>query len=336
MFKWARRIILQDAAILMSDEKYKNHFIFKNEIFQSEIFHAYKSLVAEVLENYVIPEEVTLTNAMPALNSKLDANMSSIHQKLGLIIATSQKRSEMDESITSTLATEIQKIGQVFEKKADIISQKVEETMVNIPSKVMVSFGEALIFAGGATQPNLCSPLPTAIKPTVSAANNPWPADSPSVIDPTTSSTDINSAPSNENGTPESSLLSGGMAEKSKKIPKYEMSRKVDSVVDSWREYMTGLNNSDYSIETLENEFGAKWRSSEKEKKFFNRRLPIFNKIKSLTNAKCNGCREHPDYIKESMKIAHLLDADRITKKMKLNKYSEHLRDKAQLETDDV
>jgi hypothetical protein len=61
--------------------------------------------------------------------------------------------------------------------------------------------------------------------------------------------------------------------------PLYQMSRGIKTVTDLYRAWNDGLAG-DYSVESLEQRWGAKWRQDEKEKKFYNRRRSIILTIK--------------------------------------------------------
>ncbi|SAM09828.1 hypothetical protein [Absidia glauca] len=61
--------------------------------------------------------------------------------------------------------------------------------------------------------------------------------------------------------------------------PSYRMSRGIRTVTDLYREWNDGLAGG-YSIISLEQRWGVKWRQDDKEKKFYNRRRSIIATIK--------------------------------------------------------
>jgi hypothetical protein len=66
--------------------------------------------------------------------------------------------------------------------------------------------------------------------------------------------------------------------------PTYKMSRTITSVVDLYREYTEGLGGN-MPVRELEKNYGIKWRRSEADRKFFNRRKVIYDEIARMAEA---------------------------------------------------
>ena len=79
-------------------------------------------------------------------------------------------------------------------------------------------------------------------------------------------------------------------------IPNYSMSRKIETVTDQWREWNEGLGTNP-AVKDLEKNYGAKWRSLDKDSRHFNRRKPIIDEI--LRKVESGGCASTPDAAKE-------------------------------------
>ena len=92
-------------------------------------------------------------------------------------------------------------------------------------------------------------------------------------------------ASSNLNGVTPTNVI---QATNSSTVPVYTMDRSVISVKDLWREYTEGIAGGP-AVRALEAAHGAKWRKSDKERRFFNRRKFIWLKIEELVG---NGSSE--------------------------------------------
>ena len=63
--------------------------------------------------------------------------------------------------------------------------------------------------------------------------------------------------------------------------PSYSMSRGIQTVADLYREWTQGINGGP-AIQDLERNWGAQWRKSEKDRKFFARRRVIIDEINRM------------------------------------------------------
>ena len=65
-------------------------------------------------------------------------------------------------------------------------------------------------------------------------------------------------------------------------VDRPSMLRSLD-LADTLKEYQFGLNQKE-SIKSLETHLGNSWCTENKDKKFYNRRLPIYTKCNALSS----------------------------------------------------
>jgi len=66
------------------------------------------------------------------------------------------------------------------------------------------------------------------------------------------------------------------------RVPVYVMSRSITTFKQVWKEYNTGLDNGP-AVKDLEAIHKTKWRKDATERKFFQRRLVLYQGIKDVT-----------------------------------------------------
>ena len=71
MIDYFRTIILQDAAVLLQDEEYKNHSLFGHEIFSSQEFLDYQSELLRNMKDTSTPQSVLLSQCVPVISEQL-------------------------------------------------------------------------------------------------------------------------------------------------------------------------------------------------------------------------------------------------------------------------
>jgi hypothetical protein len=71
MIDYFRTIILQDAAVLLHDEEYKNHSLFRHEIFSSQEFLDYQSELLRNMKETSTPQSVMLSQCVPIISEQL-------------------------------------------------------------------------------------------------------------------------------------------------------------------------------------------------------------------------------------------------------------------------
>lgn len=83
------------------------------------------------------------------------------------------------------------------------------------------------------------------------------------------------------------------------------MSRTLSTVAALWKEWKQGLDNSP-SVESLESNYGPRWRTSQAERKFYSRRKVI---IEEVTKRIAGGadCRRAIEEV-ESLRASKSLD----------------------------
>jgi Transcriptional activator of glycolytic enzymes len=70
---------------------------------------------------------------------------------------------------------------------------------------------------------------------------------------------------------------------RSNSVEQYRLATHVNTVVDLWREYKTGISPVESSIQQLDEEFGAKWRTRDDCRKAYSRRQHIWETIIQAT-----------------------------------------------------
>ncbi|CAD7064515.1 unnamed protein product, partial [Tilletia caries] len=95
-----------------------------------------------------------------------------------------------------------------------------------------------------------------------------------------------------------------------------EQDRGISSCAELWREYKDGLKGM-LSVERMDEEWGAAWRSSEKDRKHYERRMRIISKIKDLAIEK---------KVSERVALVMLEHARNQLPNKSLAKLSDHIR----------
>ena len=72
LFKEFRTVIVQDAAVLMQDEQYLSHPVFKHSIFQTSLFKLYSADLELHLQNQIDPSSDSLNLHAPIIADRLD------------------------------------------------------------------------------------------------------------------------------------------------------------------------------------------------------------------------------------------------------------------------
>jgi hypothetical protein len=93
------------------------------------------------------------------------------------------------------------------------------------------------------------------------------------------------SLPAAEENIEEATHLSIGIASAADaSVEQYKMSRHISSVAELWREFYVGLAGGP-SINSLERDFGNRWRRSAADSKYFSKRKLIIEKVISIANS---------------------------------------------------
>lgn len=95
----------------------------------------------------------------------------------------------------------------------------------------------------------------------------------------------------------------------------YSMSRTLTKATEAWREYSQGLEGN-VSLRQLEAALGTAWRSSDRESKYFQRRMRLIRAIQALSLKQ--GVSE--------TEIAERLESLRIRKRWSLNQLSDQCK----------
>ncbi|CAD6982268.1 unnamed protein product [Tilletia controversa] len=93
--------------------------------------------------------------------------------------------------------------------------------------------------------------------------------------------------------------------------------RDLSSCVELWREYKDGLRGGP-SVEAMDAQWGAAWRADGKDRKHYERRMRIINKVKQLAVEK---------KVAERVAVVLLEHARNQLSNKSLAKLSEHIKD---------
>lgn len=96
--------------------------------------------------------------------------------------------------------------------------------------------------------------------------------------------------------------------------PQYSMCRSISTVPDLWTEWSQGWY-SKQSIVSLESTYGASWRKSDAERKFFFRRKRIIDAVKSMSASKRISIQQAVSLF-EDHRRSHVLSLNSLLKHM--------------------
>ena len=97
----------------------------------------------------------------------------------------------------------------------------------------------------------------------------------------------------------------------------YRMSRTIATVHDLWREWSLGIGSGP-SVKALEDIWGTKWRNSDAERRFFNRRRIIIDEVNRMV-------KEESITVEEAIRI---LDAKMKASNKSLDWLQKHISSK--------
>jgi hypothetical protein len=105
-----RRIVLQDAAVLLTLEGYKSHKILENEIFKSPEFLDFQKKLLQECENAKTPENLELERVVPLISEQL----SEIR---GYSILLKSQMFRMDDKFEKNFSALAGELGGVLERQ---------------------------------------------------------------------------------------------------------------------------------------------------------------------------------------------------------------------------
>lgn len=245
-FQFLRIVILQDSVLMK--ELFPSLSIWNNEIFSHNLYLEFEETLKESIGSAVDPALTHLSAIAPDLINFTTRSFDAVHQSLR------NQKMETIELKGITLQTR-ENVADLNAKIADLRSDVMNQLQT---ISVNVRFGDNDADASGYSGGSRNSVVPNS-------RNTP---ESSQVVE-------LNQVSSN--------------SEDDALVPIYEMNRNIRTVNDLWREYTIGLDDAIGSgrrrlpaVRDLEMQFGTKWRSKEKDRRFFNRRKIIYQEVERM------------------------------------------------------
>ena len=108
-----RRIILQDAAVLLTFDEFKTHKIFQNDIFKSSEFLDFQKRLLRECKSYKTPETLELQGVVPAISQELS-------EIKGYSISLKGQMFEMDERVAKIMEEKDERIAKMGSDLSEI------------------------------------------------------------------------------------------------------------------------------------------------------------------------------------------------------------------------
>lgn len=246
--KWFRIVILQDSVILK--ERFPSWFVWKHPVFHSAEYKTFADQLKRSIISSETPAEHVLKQLAPAIMENIRVGNADLSSKLTSALV----RSASD--VTATIIVEGQSSRRAQSRFFSSLSEELSTCFRRIAT-------------------------------TTSHENE----NMPSINDVFFGNYSVNQHLKRRRNENEASaeLQSGDdMASETShdsldelEPPQHKMSRCVKTVKDLWREFYCGLGDGP-AIITLEARWGTKWRQSEAESRFFQRRYKIISEINKL------------------------------------------------------
>ena len=261
LLRWFRVVLLQDAVFLR--RKYPTLKIWRESVFNNVMFENFARELLHEVEHGETPQYVRVSRAMPDLAHQLRAQhenlmntMSTHHQsvltenKQGHVTASDNNRQEhilTRDIILHNLQPIIAVLADLSNSGLTFHTQSTSDTRVQLADSSYI----ANITTGT-----------SSFDPNRITSTNSF---SQSFIDQ------------------EVAALIPIPESRSDSIEQYRLAIHVDTVVDLWREYKIGLFPTGSSIQQLDEQFGAKWRTRDDCRKAYSRRRHIWETIIQAT-----------------------------------------------------
>ena len=276
--KFLRVVLLQDAVCLK--RQFPDLFIWTNALFTTSEFLEFEKRMERCIAESSRPDDQRIREILPNLISRIGEEFSAIRSSVSANLA----------AIERTLGN----VEHLSEKFDDVFSGRTNLSL-NVPLNGRKGPAGAPTFSGAikatedlTVKDNLQVGQPenaVAISSAISAAES-------------------------------AAMHIAGNQQLESIPPVYKMSRSVLTVFDMWREWTTGIGGAP-SVKCLEDAWGAKWRISPTESRFFNRRKIIIDHVYHLTKSegktvseavrfldnRINASKKSLDWLQKQIKI---------------------------------
>jgi DNA-binding transcriptional MerR regulator len=295
-FDWFRTVVLEDAAVLQLDPRFRDSPLWKCELFNDPEFLQYQLNVQQTVHEDTIPVAIQIRQLVPDIARELHSVTESV---LGQLSAVSKNVNRVEDRVITIINNQKSHDERfiAIEKFAD----RMNRGQIKIVSYLQTDIDdidlnsnniqndsdhhqESLVISSSIAQLQILSPSSSSI-----TRQNP--EDLPSI------------------------------AEMSEVVPNYMINISITTVDAAWEEWDRGLISGpdglrSPSIQYLEKEFGAKWRKTDASRQRYTRRKALIQRI--MRAAKSLGLPESD--------IAHRMDVWRRARGMTLDKIQKTLQ----------
>ncbi|KAE8181731.1 hypothetical protein CF336_g8816, partial [Tilletia laevis] len=290
-----RPVLLQDAVLLKKE--FPQLYLWSHAMFHSDAFISYENELLRTLEKPDTSGDDQLRAVLPLLAEQIQAHSSATQQHVD------EGLKELREDVERDLEMVVELLHGMREQ------QQQQTNELHATLRGILGF---LLAANGGS--SLSSPSSLA-GPSSSSVTSPSSLISAASAAATTSAVSRIGQRSRLHGLSATSSSSPSLVA-NKVMPAMEQDRGISSCAELWREYKDGLKGM-LSVERMDEEWGAAWRSSEKDRKHYERRMRIISKIKDLAIEK---------KVSERVALVMLEHARNQLPNKSLAKLSDHIR----------
>ena len=246
-----RTIILQDSVIMQ--EQFFDHSIWNDLLFARDDYKIFAQELKTCSLDKEEPQEILLRRTLPVIADRLNVVQQNLKQTM---IEWSSRTHQEVLGLCTTVN--------------DLLSGRLAITLQASSLSSDANFVVVSAFASTSIAQSISTSAVASVSvfPVVSAAA------AAALASPSLSSYEDNETVSR----PSPPLVP----------PKYRLSRTIETVPDLWREWTIGLN-SNFSVQSLKDTYGAAWRPALNERVFFSRRKAIIDEIRARQSAGINA-----------------------------------------------
>lgn len=332
LLKRLRRVILQDSALMQ--QKYPNHFIFKHDLFETDLYKAYAKVVIDADNVTETPMDLQLQQAMPRMVERVDTardamigGLSQLQSSFSVDIHSLSKCLEdFGEQLLEERLQDQKVLGKALGSIAagiSMMSQAVMETRMVFPGG---GAGPSTV-RGTHTTPPQVSRSPESPQCNTSLPTNPCTnSDHPDPLTPTRAPAGISEAArvfaelrqTGERGIAlfdgnQTSAGSSGPTEKASTTAEFVLEKDHLTVSALWKEYDEGV----FGRIPVRKMIKESLKKSESQRKRWERRRVVINEIERLSIERTTSTGAVVEALDRFMKRERLSMAklqDRITK----------------------
>ncbi|KAE8225065.1 hypothetical protein CF319_g2131 [Tilletia indica] len=309
-----RPVVLQDAVLLK--QQYPHLFLWTHSLFTSDAFVRFESDLLKTLDKPDTSSDDQLRAVLPLLAEQIQAHSTATQQHVdeGL----KELREDVDHGMEAVVEV-VRELQQQHQKQMS----EMHSTLRGLLGFLLAANGSSPLSDGAGAGAG------TALIPFLSGS---------SVSEASSSTSTISGAAAGSASIlprrgllPSSSSAAGPPSaatapSRGSSMPVMAQDRTITSCAELWREYKEGLRGGP-AVEKMDEEWGAAWRSNDKDRKHYERRMRIINKIKHLAVEK---------KVAERVAVVLLEHARNQLSNKSLAKLADHIREGKQLDYPDL